>query len=350
MNLSFWKNKNVFITGHTGFKGSWLSLWLQRLGSNITGYSLPPDSKPNLFELGRVSKNITSIFGDINEEDMLRNEINKSNAQIIFHLAAQPLVRKSYTQALKTFETNVLGTVKLLEAVKSNSNVKAIIIVTSDKCYLNKDKEWSYRESDNLGGNDPYSSSKACAEIVTHAYRKSFFNNSKVASVRSGNVIGGGDWSEDRLIPDIILALQNSKSINLRNPNSIRPWQHILEPIRGYMMLAEKLYLDEQEYASSWNFGPNEDDSKSTIWMTKKLLSFFEKDIKINIKKEDTLHEENYLSLNISKAKNNLGWYPMMNINKSLELVADWTKNYFNNLDMNKITLDQISKYEESLN
>ena len=269
MNPSFWRSKKVFFSGHTGFKGSWLCLWLQQLGAEVTGYALAPPTSPSLFEVAHVAQGMKSLCGDIRDGAALAKAMREAVPDIVIHMAAQPLVRRSYLDPVETYSANVMGTVHLLEAVRQTQSVRAVVNVTSDKCYENKEWVWGYRESDPMGGFDPYSNSKGCAELVTAAYRNSFFNPAKysehhvaLASVRAGNVIGGGDWAEDRLIPDILAAFEKSQPVVIRNPHAIRPWQHVLEPLAGYLQLAQKLYEDGATYAEGWNFGPNDEDAQ----------------------------------------------------------------------------------------
>ena len=272
MDKLFWRNKKVFLTGHTGFKGAWLSLWLQHLGAEVTGFALKPPSNPSFYDVTDISKNMVSIEGDVRDFNALKEALVNSNAEIVFHLAAQSLVRLSYENPIETYSTNIMGTVNLLEAVRNCSSVRSVVNITTDKCYENKEWLWSYRENEPLGGYDPYSSSKACSELVTSSFTNSFFNPKSyeihgvaIATARAGNVIGGGDWSKDRLIPDILNSVINKQPVKLRNPRSVRPWQHVLEPLDGYLKLAQKLYEAGGEYSSAWNFGPKEEDAKSCV-------------------------------------------------------------------------------------
>jgi CDP-glucose 4,6-dehydratase len=274
----FWKNKRVFLTGHTGFKGSWLSIWLDSLGANVHGYSLKPPTDPSLFNLCSIDRFTNSTIGDIRNRDLLKATLQKAQPEIVFHLAAQPLVRESFKNPVETYETNVMGTVNLLDAVRACPSVKAVVIVTTDKCYENREWHWGYRENDPMGGYDPYSSSKGCAELVTAAYRQSFFNpkdfdnhHIAVASARAGNVIGGGDWALDRLVPDCLKAILDGRKIIVRNPHAIRPWQHVLEPLRGYLLLAQKLFENGPQFAEAWNFGPDDRDCRPVIDVVSKL-------------------------------------------------------------------------------
>lgn len=349
MNKEFWKNKKVFVTGHTGFKGAWLCLCLNSLGAKVTGYSLEAPTQPSLYELANVSELIHSVIGDIRNFEYLKSTIIEANPDIVIHMAAQALVRESYQKPLETYAINVMGTANLLEAVKLCENVKAVVVVTTDKCYENKEWCWGYRENETLGGYDPYSSSKACAELVTSAYRNSFMNDEgiSVATARAGNVIGGGDWAKDRLIPDCLKAIQAGQDIVIRNPYSIRPWQYVLEPISGYLLLAEKLYKEGRIWAESWNFGPNDQDVKSVGEIVKKICMQLNSNYKIA--KSDSLHEATYLKLDCSKAHNRLKWSPKLNIDETLMLIVDWFQAYQNGANMQTFSLKQIEKYNNCL-
>ena len=347
MNVEFWKDKRVFITGHTGFKGAWLSLWLQSLGAKVIGFALNPPSKTNLYEVAKVGSGMQSIYGDLRDAALLQKTLLESKPDIVFHLAAQALVLHSYQYQVETFSTNVMGTVNLLEALRKSTTVKAAVIVTSDKCYDNKEWHWGYRENDPMGGFDPYSSSKGCAELVTESYRNSFFNPQKyhehgvaIASARAGNVIGGGDWAEDRLIPDLVKAFSNGEPVKLRNPASVRPWQHVLEPLNAYMLLAERLYDEGNSYAEAWNFGPNEVDTKSTGWLVERLASNWGGNTSYLIQHdENAVHEALYLRLDCSKARSKLGWYPVWSIEDAVVNVTDWYQAYIRYEDMQMFSL-----------
>lgn len=353
---SFWKDKRVLVTGHTGFKGSWLCLWLQAMGAEVTGFALPASTNPNMYGLVGIDKLITrSYLADIRDYKAIYDAISESKPEIIFHLAAQPLVRDSYKLPVETYATNVMGTVHLLEAIRQTGSVKAVLNITTDKCYENNEWHWGYRENDRLGGHDPYSNSKACSELVTSAFRTSFFNTSSdgnnitsVASARAGNVIGGGDWASDRLIPDCINALLHGEKVTIRNPSAIRPWQHVLEPLRGYLMLAERLFINGNEYAESWNFGPDDSDAQPVIWIVKNLCE------KLNIENGFVLdqsiqpHEAKYLKLDCSKSKDRLGWKPKWNLDTALEKIIEWYQAYQNNEDMLALTQRQIKEFSES--
>lgn len=353
---TFWKNKRVFITGHTGFKGSWLCLWLHSLGANITGFSLPPPTNPNLFDLCRIDYLVHSIIGDIRSKESVQEAIMLAKPDIVIHMAAQPLVRSSYENPVETYEVNVMGTINLLEAVRMavrNGNaIKAVINVTTDKCYENKEWAWGYREQDALGGFDPYSNSKACSELVTMSYRNSFFNPTAygahgvgLASARAGNVIGGGDWASDRLIPDFIRALLGGTKLKIRNPGAIRPWQHVLEPLGGYLLLAQKLSGDGKLYSQSWNFGPSDEDAKTVEWIVGKLSAKWGGNAVHEIEPDDKWHEAHYLKLDCSKARNELGWKPKWNLEHTLDRIIEWTRAYEKKQNLRAVCLTQIEQY-----
>ena len=355
MNLEFWKGKRVFLTGHTGFKGSWLSLWLKNLGVDLTGYSLDLVDENFFFKDAEIENGMNSIVGNICDIDSLKQAIIKSKPDIIIHMAAQALVRDSYSDPINTYETNIMGTVNIFEAARSCSSVKAIINVTSDKCYENKERELGYKEDEPMGGYDPYSSSKGCAELVTSAYRNSFFkppaSSILVASVRSGNVIGGGDWSRDRLIPDAIKSFYNNETVIIRSPKAVRPWQFVLEPLRGYLMVAEKLYNNESNYATGWNFGPRDVGAKNVEWIINELCSKWGANANWQYEEEKSqiLHEATYLKLDTLKANNVLNWNPVLDINDTIDLIASWYKGYESNENIRNISVNQIIKYQNLL-
>jgi len=353
MNASFWRGKKVFLTGHTGFKGSWLSLWLQQLGAELTGYALVPPTNPSLFEMADVERGMTSIIGDIRDGAMLAKAMRQAGPEIVIHMAAQPLVRRSYVDPVETYSTNVMGTVHLLEAVRQTPSVRAVVNVTTDKCYENKEWIWGYRESEPMGGFDPYSSSKGCAELVTAAYRNSFFNLAKydehhvaLATARAGNVIGGGDWAEDRLIPDILSAFENARPVVVRNPLATRPWQHVLEPLRGYLMLAEKLCTAGPEFAEAWNFGPQGDDARPVEWIVSKLAEKWSHGASWQVDAGAHPHEATYLKLDISKAEHFLHWQPLMRLDQALSMIVDWTRGKLAGSDLRALTQAQIQAYQ----
>jgi CDP-glucose 4,6-dehydratase len=337
MFSNIYKNKKIFLTGHTGFKGSWMALWLNNLGAELLGYSLKPNTEPNHFSL--LDLKIDSIIGDIRNLSFLKKNILNFKPDIVFHFAAQPLVRQSYKEPVETFETNIIGTINVLEACKYSDSVKAIVIITSDKCYENKEWIWGYRENDPIGGFDPYSASKACAELVTASYRNSFFNLNDygtkhtilIASARAGNVIGGGDWSNDRLIPDIIKAAAANKNVIIRNPNAIRPWQHVLEPLSGYLLLGQKLLQKESKFAEAWNFGPNEEGSIKVKEIVKSSQKYWQK---INYSIEENpqeVHEATLLKLDCSKAFLKLNWRNIWDKEITFKKVIEWYKEYYEN-------------------
>ncbi|MES9886974.1 MAG: CDP-glucose 4,6-dehydratase [Candidatus Sedimenticola sp. 6PFRAG1] len=348
MNREFWEEKRVLVTGHTGFKGGWIVHWLTELGAHVHGYALAPPTVPNFFTETRLQERlISSIIGDIRDLAKLINAINQAKPDIIIHMAAQPLVRESYCTPVDTFTTNVMGTVNVLEAARQVGTVKAIVNITTDKCYENKEWIWPYRENDRLGGHDPYSASKACAEIVAGAYRNSFFaeTNIHLASVRAGNVIGGGDWAADRLIPDFLLALDAGEILNIRSPDAVRPWQHVLEPLSGYLMLAEKLYEEGESFAEAWNFGPNDEDAKSVGWIVEHLGTQIP-GARWEIETTRQPHEAGLLKLDSSKAKARLGWAPHWNLETALNKTFEWHQAWRSGLDMVEVTCSQISSYQ----
>jgi CDP-glucose 4,6-dehydratase len=357
INREFWADKKVFITGHTGFKGSWLCLWLISLGAKVTGYALEPPTTPSLFSLCNIDSKIKSIRGDIKDKEKICQALIDSDPDIVFHMAAQPLVRDAYRFPIETYEINVMGTAYLLDgvryAIEQGKKIKALVNVTTDKCYENKEWSWGYREIDQLGGYDPYSNSKACSELVTDSYRKSFFHSENydihglgIATARAGNVIGGGDWAADRLIPDCMRALLNGETIRIRSPHSIRPWQHVLEPLSGYLTLAERLYKDGDKYSEAWNFGPNELDVMPVEWIVKEICKKWDITAQYEINKGPHPHEATYLKLDCSKAKMKLGWHPKWNLEHAIEKVMEWTRAYKEKQDLSAVCLKQIKEYE----
>lgn len=352
INSQFWQGKRVFLTGHTGFKGSWLSLWLQILGADVLGYSLKPSTEPSLFEIAQVGAGMTSVFGDILDLANLTEVMSDYQPEIVIHLAAQALVRKSYQSPVETYATNVMGTVHLLEAVRQVKSIRAVVSVTSDKCYENREWVWGYREDEPMGGYDPYSSSKGCAELVAKAYGNSFFNPDNysqhqvaIASGRAGNVIGGGDWAADRLVPDMIKSFIVGNPVTIRNPQAIRPWQHVLEPLSGYLCLAEGLFSQGSVCGGGWNFGPNDADIQPVSWVVEKLIELWGEGASWQLDALEQPHEANHLKLDCSKAKLKLKWTPQLDLVTALAWVVDWTKVWQAGGDTQAITKLQIQRY-----
>lgn len=357
MTPDFWRGRRVFLTGHTGFKGSWLSLWLQSLSAELTGYALKPPTNPSLFEEARVAQGMTSIEGDIRDLELFSRAMQAARPEIVIHMAAQPLVRHSYVAPVETYSTNVMGTVHLLEAVRHCPSVRTVVNITTDKCYENKEWVWSYRENEPMGGYDPYSSSKGCAELVSAAYRSSFFNpvdyakhGVALATARAGNVIGGGDWSQDRLLPDILAAFARGEAVRIRNPDATRPWQHVLEPLHGYLTLVERLTEDGGvTFAEGWNFGPNDEDARPVSWIVNEMAKRWGAGAHWTVDGGKHPHEANYLKLDISKARAKLCWQPALTLIESLDLIVDWAKAYAAGCDARELTLEQISQYQERI-
>lgn len=356
MNPGFWHGKRVLLTGHTGFKGSWLSLWLQSMGAQVTGFALAPPTRPSLFEVADVGSGMISVVGDIRDLAHLRAVFAEYKPEIVIHMAAQALVRYSYVEPVETYSTNVMGTVNLLDSVRGSGSVKAVVNVTSDKCYENREWAWGYRENEAMGGFDPYSSSKGCAELVASAYRCSFFHPDKhhqhgvaLASARAGNVIGGGDWAEDRLIPDIMRAITEGRAVNIRNPHAIRPWQHVLEPLSGYLLLAQKLYEEGPVYAEGWNFGPNDEDAKPVQWIVERLTQSWVEGASWVLDSGEHPHEAHYLKLDCSKAKAQLNWHPRWHLEETLDKIVEWHRASGDGKNMRELTLRQIDAYNKSL-
>ena len=351
MSSNFWGGKRVFLTGHTGFKGGWLSLWLQSWGAEVHGYALNPPTNINLFTEANVLKEMaTSTIADIRNLTLLTQSMQQAAPDIVFHMAAQPLVRYSYLHPAETYEVNVMGTVNLLEAVRVTPSVKAVVNVTTDKCYENREWPWGYREIEAMGGFDPYSSSKGCAELVTSAYRQSFLDSAGIAlaSARAGNVIGGGDWAIDRLIPDFLRSIDAGIKLKIRSPKSTRPWQHVLEPLSGYLLLAESLFTKGSTFAEGWNFGPNDEDAQSVKWIIERVAEM-RKDLEWECDLIEQPHEANYLKLDSSKARSCLGWAPRWRLSTALEKTLDWHQAWLNQEDMRSITLNQIAEYQAIL-
>lgn len=354
MNADFWKGKKVFMTGHTGFKGSWLSLWLQSMGADLTGFSLEPNTTPSLFDVAGVAAGMHSVIGDIRNQTELASALRDAAPEIVIHMAAQPLVRESYADPVSNYATNVMGTVHLLDAVRHSPGVKSVVIVTSDKCYENREWHWAYREESALGGDDPYSNSKACSELVTSSYRKSFFNPDKfaehgvaVASARAGNVIGGGDWAKDRLVPDALAALIAGSPLVLRHPHATRPWQHVLEPLNGYLVLAEALYKEGPTHANAWNFGPYEFSDRTVGWIVDRLCGLWGLAIPKHQETGPVPHEAGYLKVDSSRARALLGWAPKLDLDTTLQWIVDWTRNHQSGANLHDFTLSQIHRFME---
>lgn len=353
MDLEFWRGKRVFVTGHTGFKGSWLSLWLQQLGAEVVGFSQPAPTEPSLFEAAQVAQGMTSLVGDVRDLEGITQAMGNAQPEIVLHLAAQPLVRYSYQNPVETYATNVMGTVNLLEAVRHTPSVRVAVIITSDKCYENREWVWGYRENEAMGGHDPYSNSKGCAELVTAAYRSSFFapetydqHGVAVASVRAGNVIGGGDWALDRLIPDMIKAFHQGQPVLIRNPHAIRPWQHVLEPLGGYLLLAEKLWHHGPDFVGGWNFGPHDEDAKPVSWIVDRLTTLWGDGATWELDGGSHPHEAHYLKLDCSKAKARLGWEPRLTLADTLEWVVEFYQGYYGGQSARQIADNQIQRYQ----
>lgn len=348
VNSDFWKGKRVFLTGHTGFKGSWLSLWLYSMGASVKGYALEPDTNPAMFRVAKVASIVETEIGDIRNLEALSKSMREFNPDILIHMAAQPLVRLSYAQPVETYSTNVMGTVHVLEAARKCPNLKSIVSVTTDKVYDNQEWVWGYRENEPMGGYDPYSSSKGCAELVTAAYRRSFFfleDAPALASARAGNVIGGGDWSADRLIPDAIKAFERGEPVVIRNPLATRPWQHVLEPLSGYLILAESLYLEGKQFAEAWNFGPEDKDCKSVEWILNQLVTEWGGDASWKLNENPQPHEARFLKLDCSKAKEGLNWYPKWEIKEVIHKIFSWQVHFNSGHDMQEYTLKEIETY-----
>ncbi len=351
-DMGFWQGKRVFLTGHTGFKGSWLCLWLSRMGAHVTGYALEPPTDPSLFELARVDELVDSCIADVRDLERLKAEMLKASPDVVIHMAAQPLVRDSYKIPVETYAINVMGVVHLLEAVRSCPGVRAVVNVTTDKCYENREWVWGYRENEPMGGFDPYSNSKGCSELVTASYRSSFFNPQRfaehgvgLASARAGNVIGGGDWATDRLLPDVIRSLLADEPVRIRNPHAIRPWQHVLEPLSGYLALAQKLYEDGAHFAEGWNFGPVDDDAWPVERIVQRMCRQWGEAAQYEIDEGDHPHEAHYLKLDCSKARSGLGWQPRWSLEKALDSIIEWTQHYRSGDDLQKVCLGQIAEY-----
>ena len=351
MNPEFWRGKRVFLTGHTGFKGSWLSLWLQSLSAEVSGYALAPPTNPNLFTLAGVERGMQSQIADVRDLATLQKAMQQAKPEIVLHLAAQPLVRASYTDPVTTYSTNMMGTVHLLEAVRQTPGVRAVVNVTTDKCYENREWVWGYREDEPMGGHDPYSNSKGCSELITSAYRRSFFtgNGIALASARAGNVIGGGDWAQDRLVPDVLRAFETGQTAIIRNPFATRPWQHVLEPVAGYLALAERLHEEGASFAQAWNFGPRDDDARPVQWMVERLANLWGAGAHWQADGGSHAHEAHNLKLDISKAKHLLGWRPRWPLEITLSNIVEWHQAYLKGTNMHSFALQQIADYAQTL-
>ncbi len=355
MRTEFWRGKRVLVTGHTGFKGSWLCLWLQGMGAKVAGFALEPATDPNLFMLARVGEAVESTIGDVRDLATLRACVDRFRPEIVFHLAAQSVVRLSYEEPVNTYATNVTGTVHLLEAVRHCADVRAAVVVTSDKCYENREWQWGYRENEPMGGHDPYSSSKGCAELVTAAYRASFFDaaaagkhRAAVASARAGNVIGGGDWTRDRLIPDIMRSIAEKRPVAIRNPDAVRPWQHVLEPLGGYLEVAERLWSDGAKFAEPWNFGPAYADCRPVRWIVERLAEEWGDGATWEIDERAQPHEAHFLRLDSSKAAMRLAWRPRWDLRRALHAIVTWHRAHLAGADMRSVVLGQVREYEST--
>ncbi|MEG3087836.1 CDP-glucose 4,6-dehydratase [Sphingomonas sp. PB4P5] len=344
---AFWSGKRVFLTGHTGFKGSWTALWLQKMGAHVTGFALAPPTAPALFEVANVASGMTSIIGDIRYRDTLENALVDANPEIVLHMAAQPLVRASYEDPVGTYATNVMGTVHLLDAVRKAAAVRAVCVVTTDKCYENREWVWGYREDEPMGGHDPYSNSKGCAELVTAAYRASFFQHGRaaIATGRAGNVIGGGDWAADRLIPDILRSVSDGHPVAIRNPLAIRPWQHVLEPVSGYLVLAQALWENPAATAEAWNFGPRDDDARPVQWIVEHLCALWGNGADWARDESVQPHEARYLKLDISKARAGLGWEPRWTLAQALDSIVAWHRAWQAGADMHAYCHTELDRF-----
>jgi CDP-glucose 4,6-dehydratase len=347
MDYSFWKGKRVLVTGHTGFKGGWLSLWLTRLGAYVTGFALPPPTDPSLYEAAKIGRSVDTILGDLRNAEAVNEAISKSRPEIVFHLAAQPLVRRSYRDPIETYATNVMGTVHVLEALRRFGETRVVVNITSDKCYDNRETLWGYRETDPMGGFDPYSSSKGCAELVAAAYRRSYFEGgiTRLVSVRAGNVIGGGDWAEDRLIPDCIRALSKGEAIIVRRPHAVRPWQHVLEPLAGYISYARALY-EGKNLPPALNFGPWEADIQPVGEVVSTIVELWGDGARWEVQTDDGPHEAGLLILDSTLARHTLSWHPSLRLGDALAFTVEWYRRFEAGAPIDAFTLEQIKRYE----
>jgi CDP-glucose 4,6-dehydratase len=345
---AFWRDRRVLITGHSGFKGAWLALWLQSLGAQLTGFSSGLPTEPSMHQLARVGEGMESVEGDICDPEAIAAAVESSRPEIVVHMAAQALVRRAFDEPRDTFATNVMGTVNLLDAVRRHAaGVRAVVIVTTDKCYENREWEWGYREDERMGGHDPYASSKGCAELVTSAYRRSYFSDPdgpRIASARAGNVIGGGDWGLDRLVPDIMRAALAGEAVRVRNPNSIRPWQHVLNPLNGYLVLAQAL-CESTEFATGWNFGPPDADARPVGWIVERMAELWPDQLRWELDAGPHPHEARYLKLDSSRARSRLGWRPPVELDQALQSIVDWYQALREGADMRAATLAQIESF-----
>ncbi len=356
LNRTFWRGKRVFLTGHTGFKGSWLALWLHQLGADVTGYALDPPTNPNLFQQAGVEKCLRSIRGDIRDFEQLKSAIQEAKPEVVLHLAAQTVVKRGYEDPIENYSSNVMGTVHVFEAIRQLKHGCVIVNVTSDKCYENREWLWGYRENERMGGRDPYSNSKGCAELVTHSFRESYFSADTfgehgvaLGSARAGNAIGGGDWTADQLIPDLMRAFLAGKPCLIRNPLAYRPWQMVLEPLRGYLMLAERLASDPAKFSTGWNFGPVDQDAKPVAWIADRLVGRWGKGAQWIQDSGSHPHEAHALKLDVSKSSAHLNWNPALPLEIALEWISDWYKAYEAKENLNSVTVGQIAKYEARL-
>lgn len=347
LDTGFWRGRRVLVTGHTGFKGSWLCLWLQELGAQVVGFGLEPPTQPAAFDVARVGEGMTSVDGDVRDLDAVLEALDAHAPEVVIHMAAQSIVQTSYTSPLETYAVNVMGTATVLEALRRTGGHRVAVNVTSDKCYENREWVWGYREHEAMGGRDPYSSSKGCSELVTRAYRESFFQEpgeARVASARAGNVIGGGDWAPDRLVPDLVRAAIDGRSAVIRNPGAVRPWQHVLNPLSGYLLLAERLW-DDPSLADAWNFGPSEEDAKPVGFVADRLRALWGAGLRWETGGDTRAHEASYLKVDSSKARAVLGWVPTWNLEDALESIVEWSGAYAEGRDMRAVTLDQLRRF-----
>ena len=348
MKALFWKNKKILITGHSGFKGSWLSLWLHKMGARVYGYALPPKPYPNLYEISDVASFCSSCFEDLRDLSSLKAFFRSVKPEVVFHLGAQALVRNSYTDPIETLSTNIIGTANVFEAAQQTQGLKAVINITSDKCYKNDEKKFAFCERDPLGGRDPYSASKACSEIITESYRRSFFTEAGIAlaSARAGNVIGGGDWATDRLIPDTIKAFTEKRQVEVRYPDAVRPWQYVLEPLSGYLKLAERLCTNPKGFDTAWNFGPDTKDTKEVLWIVKRMAELWGNEAGWELSQERHPHEAHYLTLDTSKAKKELKWSPSTDLEFAIGEIIEWHRSFCKHENMRLKCLEQIDRFE----